>query len=82
MAKRQDYSGDFVSSLKTITEEVAILPKLFRRIVDYMGQGGKIDGFKEHLQRCEPLVRIQQVHHQASMQSSMCGDTGEAGRGT
>ncbi|MFZ2472951.1 MAG: hypothetical protein WAW52_13570 [Methanothrix sp.] len=55
--------GFSVSSLKTITEEVAILPKLFRRIVDYMGEGGKIDGFKEHLQkRCEPLVRIQQVH--------------------
>jgi len=55
--------GFSVSSLKAITEEVAILPKLFRRIVDYMGEGGKIDGFKEHLQKgCEPLVRIQQVH--------------------
>jgi hypothetical protein len=28
-----------------------------------MGEGGKIEGFKEHLQKsCEPLVRIQQVH--------------------
>ena len=28
-----------------------------------MGEGGRIDGFKEHLQKgCEPLVRIQQVH--------------------
>jgi hypothetical protein len=55
--------GFSVSSLKAITEEVAILPKLFRRIVDYMGEGGGIDGFKEHLQKgCEPLVRIQQVH--------------------
>jgi len=55
--------GFSVSSLKAITEEVAILPKLFRRIVDYMGAGGRIDGFKEHLQKgCEPLVRIQQVH--------------------
>jgi hypothetical protein len=55
--------GFSVSSLKTITEEVAILPKLFRRIVDYMGAGGRIDGFKEHLQKgCEPLVRIKQVH--------------------
>jgi len=55
--------GFSVSSLKAITEEVAILPKLFRRIVDYIGEGGKIDGFKEHLQKgCEPLVRIQQVH--------------------
>ena len=55
--------GFSVSSLTAITKEVAILPKLFRRIVDYMGEGGKIDGFKEHLQKgCEPLVRIQQVH--------------------
>jgi hypothetical protein len=55
--------GFSVSGLRAITEEVAILPKLFRRIVDYMGEGGKIDGFKEHLQKgCEPLVRIQQVH--------------------
>ncbi|MEI6103409.1 MAG: hypothetical protein WCP70_05645 [Methanothrix sp.] len=55
--------GFSVSSLTAITEEVAILPKLFRRIVDYMGEGGRIDGFKEHLQKgCEPLVRIQQVH--------------------
>ncbi len=55
--------GFSVSNLKAITEEVAILPKLFRRIVDYMGAGGRIDGFKEHLQKgCEPLVRIQQVH--------------------
>ena len=55
--------GFSVSGLKAITEEVAILPKLFRRIVNYMGDGGKIDGFKEHLQKgCEPLVRIEQVH--------------------
>jgi endonuclease YncB( thermonuclease family) len=55
--------GFSVSSLKAITEEVAILPKLFRRIVNYMGDGGRIDGFKKHLQKgCEPLVRIEQVH--------------------
>jgi len=42
---------------------VAIYPKLFRRIIEYMGDGGKIDGFKEHLQnKCDPLVRIEQVH--------------------
>ena len=52
-----------VSDLNAITKEVAILPKLFRRIVDYMGEGGQINGFKEHLQKgCEPLVRIEQVH--------------------
>ncbi len=55
--------GFSVSDLKTITDEAAILPKLFRRIVNYMGEGGSIIGFKEHLQKsCEPLVRIEQVH--------------------
>ena len=55
--------GFSVSSLKAITEEVAVLPKLFRRIISYMGEGGKIDGFKEQLQKgCEPLVRISEVH--------------------
>jgi hypothetical protein len=55
--------GFSVSDLLAITEDVAVLPKLFRRIIDYMGEGGKIDGFKEHLQRdCEPLVRISEVH--------------------
>ncbi|OPY54741.1 MAG: hypothetical protein A4E49_00750 [Methanosaeta sp. PtaU1.Bin112] len=55
--------GFSASGLKSITEDVAILPKLFRRIVNYMGEGGRIEGFKEHLQKsCEPLVRIPQVH--------------------
>jgi endonuclease YncB( thermonuclease family) len=55
--------GFSVSDLKAITEEVAIMPKLFRRIISYMGEGGKIEGFKEQLQRgCEPLVRISEVH--------------------
>ena len=55
--------GFSVSSLKAVTEEVAVLPKLFRRIISYMGEGGKIDGFKEQLQKgCEPLVRISEVH--------------------
>jgi len=55
--------GFSVSSLKAITEDVAIMPKLFRRIISYMGEGGKIEGFKEQLQKgCEPLVRISEVH--------------------
>ena len=53
--------GFSVSSLKTITEEVAILPKLFRRIVDYMGKAARSDGFKEHLKGASP-GQIKQVH--------------------
>ncbi len=41
--------GFKVSSLKSVTDQNVILPKLFRRIVSYMGAGGSIDGFKEYL---------------------------------
>ena len=55
--------GFFVPSLEPLTENMVILPKLFRRLVDYMGDGGMMDGFRAHLQaRCEPLVRVSQVH--------------------
>ncbi len=55
--------GFSVSDLGTLTDDVAILPKLFRRIMDYMGAGGKIDGFKDHLMKnCDPLVRIKEAH--------------------
>jgi hypothetical protein len=42
-------SGFIVSSLTSVTEDEVILPKLFRRIINYMGAGGSIDGFKEYL---------------------------------
>jgi len=55
--------GFSVSDLAALTENIVILPKLFRRIVDYMGAGGKIDGFKDHLMNnCDPLVRISEAH--------------------
>jgi endonuclease YncB( thermonuclease family) len=55
--------GFSISDLKSITEDVVVLPKLFRRIIGYMGEGGRIDGFADHLLKdCEPLVRIQQAH--------------------
>ncbi len=51
--------GFSVPDLKPITEETVILPKLFRRLVDYMGDGGMMNGFRDHLlARCEPLVRV------------------------
>ena len=54
--------GFSMTKIGTITNEVAILPKLFRRIVDFMGEGGNIDGFIDHLRNgCEPLVKVAQV---------------------
>lgn len=56
-------SGFAVPDLKPLQEDVVILPKLFRRIVDFMGDGGPINGFKDYLERkCEPLIKISQVH--------------------
>lgn len=37
-----------VDSIKSVTETNVILPKLFRRIVDYLEGGGSVDGFKEY----------------------------------
>jgi hypothetical protein len=45
----QTTKGFAVSSLSSVTDEVVILPKLFRRIVSYIGDGGGIDGFKDYL---------------------------------
>jgi hypothetical protein len=42
-------TGFAVSSLESVTDHEVILPKLFRRIMDYMGHGGTIEGFKEYL---------------------------------
>jgi hypothetical protein len=55
-------TGFSVSDLQTLTDEVVVLPKLFRRIIEYIGNGGKIDDFKEHLLKgCDPLVRLPAV---------------------
>jgi endonuclease YncB( thermonuclease family) len=55
-------TGFSALDIRALTEEVVVLPKLFRRIVEYIGNGGKIDDFKEHLLKgCEPLVRLPAV---------------------
>jgi hypothetical protein len=56
-------TGFVVDSLDTVTDQVVILPKLFRRIVDYMGNGGSIDGFKEYLEaNPDPLMVLSTCH--------------------
>lgn len=47
--KDKTTKGFTVSSLSSVTDGVVILPKLFRRIVSFMGNGGAIDGFKDYL---------------------------------
>ena len=55
--------GFTVSSLASITEEEVILPKLFRRIINFMGDGGSIDGFKDYLAaNPDPVMELKTGH--------------------
>ena len=42
-------TGVTVDDLASITKDAVILPKLFRRLVDYLGTGGSIAGFTDYL---------------------------------
>jgi hypothetical protein len=56
-------NGFTVSSLASITDEVVILPKLFRRIINFMGDGGSIDGFKDFLAaNPDPVMELKTGH--------------------
>jgi endonuclease YncB( thermonuclease family) len=48
-AQDKTIKGFTVSSLASVTDDEVILPKLFRRIINFMGDGGGIDGFKDYL---------------------------------
>lgn len=61
--KDKTTEGFTVSSLSSVTEKHVILPKLFRRIVNFMGDGGSIDGFKEFLAaNPDPVVELKNGH--------------------
>lgn len=47
--KDRTTKGFTVTSLSSVTDREVILPKLFRRIVSFMGDGGSIDGLKDYL---------------------------------
>jgi hypothetical protein len=49
-------SGFDVSTLHAITDGVAILPKLFRRVVDYIVYNGSAIGFKDKLAQAQEPV--------------------------
>ncbi|MDD5267123.1 MAG: hypothetical protein PHO08_08335 [Methylococcales bacterium] len=55
--------GFTVSSLASVTDEEVILPKLFRRIINFMGDGGGIDGFKDFLAaNPDPVMELKTGH--------------------
>jgi endonuclease YncB( thermonuclease family) len=56
-------AGFKVTNIQSVTDTDVILPKLFRRIVDYIGNGGSIAGFKEFLKSMpEPVIDLRSCH--------------------
>lgn len=56
-------NGFTVMGLESIVEEHVILPKLFRRLAEYLQGGGQVAGFDEFLEgRAEEIIIIPGVH--------------------
>jgi hypothetical protein len=61
--KDKTNKGFDVSSLNGVTDQAVILPKLFRRIVSFMGNGGSIAGFKQFLEaNPDPVLELSNGH--------------------
>ncbi len=55
--------GFTVTSLRSITEEFTILPKLFRRLSEYLVNFGTLEGFKRKLAESrEPVLDLRRCH--------------------
>jgi endonuclease YncB( thermonuclease family) len=53
----------FDATMDSITKTVVILPKLFRRLVSFLGNGGAVSGFEEYLKRNpDPLLIVSTGH--------------------
>jgi hypothetical protein len=62
-AEDRTNAGFEVQSIESITEEHVIMPKLFRRLAEYLEVGGSVAGFKEFLEaRDEEIIVISTVH--------------------
>jgi endonuclease YncB( thermonuclease family) len=59
----QTHSGFDVPNLNVLTEDVIILPKLFRRIVSYLQGGGSMDRFKAFLAMDPDPILILRTGH-------------------
>jgi hypothetical protein len=69
LAKREIWAEDVtnagfaVRNLQSVTDTHVILPKLFRRLVEFMRGGGSVGGFKEFMQKkAEPITLISTAH--------------------
>lgn len=56
-------AGFAVTGMSSITEDHVILPKLFRRLADYLEAGGPVAGFKEFVEAMRDEVLIISTAH-------------------
>jgi hypothetical protein len=62
-AEDRTNAGFEVEGLRSITDEHVVLPKLFRRLAEYLEVGGSVAGFEEFLEaRDEEVIVISTVH--------------------
>jgi predicted dehydrogenase len=62
-AEDRTNAGFEVEGLDSITEEHVVMPKLFRRLAEYLEAGGSVAGFKEFLEaKDEEVIVISTVH--------------------
>ncbi len=62
-AEDRTNAGFEVEGLRSITDEHVVLPKLFRRLAEYLEVGGSVAGFEEFLEaRDEEVIVISNVH--------------------
>jgi hypothetical protein len=56
-------AGFVVNGLPSLQEQLIILPKLFRRLADYLETGGPVSGFKDHLDDLDERILIISTAH-------------------
>ena len=62
-AEDRTTEGFEVDGLGSITDEHVILPKLFRRLAEYLEAGGPIAGFEQFLEaKADEMIIISTVH--------------------
>lgn len=62
-AEDRTNTGFEVNGIQSITDEHVILPKLFRRLAEYLEAGGPINGFKEFLEmKADGVTIISSAH--------------------
>lgn len=56
-------AGFAVNGLESLTNDIVILPKLFRRLAAYLEGGGSVNNFKQYLARAEEAIFIISTVH-------------------